>query len=191
MTDGPHRTLKMKSHWKDVAKKAELAAFSLEEIREAINTAVSKDWRKSCPELMTEIRRLCLHLQRPLLGNPLEDLRFRAEGTPLWICLLECLQIEMARGSAGEEALINAVSASLSEWITRHFRQIEEHYLLETDRNSTDQVLNRLWKSEELLQIDALSKKLVSSSHSEKPVGCAKVQGLDDGPVLVQEVSPV
>ena len=49
MSDGPHRSLNMRRGWKQLAKCADNIAFSTEEIRNALSSALADDWREEVP----------------------------------------------------------------------------------------------------------------------------------------------
>ena len=50
MSDGPHRSLPMRPAWKKLAERADKAAFSAEEVRDALPAALAEDWRKEIPD---------------------------------------------------------------------------------------------------------------------------------------------
>jgi hypothetical protein len=55
MSDGPHRSLSMRRHWKDFAERAAKAAFSPDQVCEALPLALKRDILEAPIEAMREI----------------------------------------------------------------------------------------------------------------------------------------
>lgn len=54
MSDGPHRSLPMRKHWKDLAERADKAAYSATDVAEALPVALQKEFREAPFELLKE-----------------------------------------------------------------------------------------------------------------------------------------
>jgi hypothetical protein len=54
MSDGPHRSLKMRPGWKKVAKFADMRAATPDEVGHAVAAAFSDDWRADVPANVAE-----------------------------------------------------------------------------------------------------------------------------------------
>ena len=110
MSDGPHRSLKMRRGWKRFAERADKAAFAPEEVCDAIPAALEQDWRKEVPpSLPRQIREILQDNQSSLFEDQriekLEVLRSKTAGYPLAGAFLDCAIQAAAKGKAGDEAL--------------------------------------------------------------------------------------
>src|SRR4051812_20557298 len=52
MSDGPHRSLGMGPGWRQLAKRADNCAYALDQIPDAVITALAQDWRKGVPDAL-------------------------------------------------------------------------------------------------------------------------------------------
>ena len=106
MSDGPHRSLKMRPGWKKVAEFADKRAFALEEISNAVIPALGEDWRADVPDPV--VRGICKILgdqQDTLFADHkvtgLEALRPMTAGHGLGQILIDCAIQQAASGASG------------------------------------------------------------------------------------------
>jgi hypothetical protein len=95
MSDGPHRSLKMRPGWKKVAKFADMRAASADEVGHAVAAAFSDDWRADVPANVAECICEVLGGQKDSLFRDqkviqLEALRPLTAGRELAQILLDC-----------------------------------------------------------------------------------------------------
>lgn len=77
MSDGPHRSLPLPTHWKKFAERVYKPAFPLLEMTDAATDALLRDFRKEVPHsLLEELGNTLFHEQ------PKSLIRTRVSGTP-------------------------------------------------------------------------------------------------------------
>lgn len=185
MSDGPHRSLPMRRHWKDLAERAAKAAFSPDQVAEGLPYALKKDIL-SAP--IAEIREimgqatLFPHLQI----EQLELLRQSHHGSAAANHLIDCAVEAAADGLSGDDGTEAAVK-NACEGISRDaVRGIEEHYQREATSRSAGYVRDRLDSARQQLDCGELARELLSSQKppSQRSVTLPRQSGLDEGPPL-------
>src|SRR5688572_11844958 len=93
MSDGPHKTLPLRKHWKDAAERAAKSAFSPAEVCEAVPIALIKDFVAEAPlEAVAEI--LGSGQQAPLFtedcARQLDEIRRACRGSVIANALIDC-----------------------------------------------------------------------------------------------------
>ena len=185
MSDGPWRSLPLRPHWKQVAKRAENGAYSLEETFEARDAALLKEAKELPLEAVLSV---VLDGQGVLLGpdldGKLEEIGRGHPGSALVQTFISCLRNQLAGGSSGREMVESAVSDTLRECALDHFRAIQEHYYRKSQSPTVD-VRHRLESAYRACDFRELASRLVApSGSSASPPRPAKRSGLDDGPRL-------
>lgn len=187
MSDGPHRSLNMRKCWKELARLADTPAFTVEEITPQLVRALSEDWREEVSDsLLARLREVLGRAgQGSLFGNEFADdmrqLRRDAAGQPLALNLIECAERVALQGNAGESALEQAVRKALDMRVTRGLRQVEEHYLRETNAGRAGDVRGRGESAATHCETDALARSLLGERPDPSLKGPGKRDGLDDG----------
>jgi hypothetical protein len=135
MSDGPHRSLPMRSGWKRVAERGANSAFSEDEINRAIIPALKQDCRNEMsPEFVTAI---CAEFQQQqqtslfaddTVSSRIEALRPVA-GSGIGRTFLDNVIHLSASDAAGLDVLAVALTTALKDRAARGARQVEEHYL--------------------------------------------------------------
>ena len=186
MSDGPWKSLRLRPHWKQVAKQAENGAFSPEELSGALEVALLKE----AEELPLEA--VCRAVVpsdqgdffRPDLDGEFEVLRRDHPGSKLVQTLLTCLRDQEADGLSGREMVDTAVADALDECARDNSRSIQEHYYRKRP-SSTVPVDRRLAAAHRLCNFQGVASQMVAPSSSAVPsASLAKRPGLDDGPLL-------
>ena len=91
MSDGPHRTLPMRRHWKDTAERAAKLVYSPSEVREALTVALKRDLLEGPIQKVREIldaRKPDLFARRQI--EQLEALRGECRGSAAANVLIDC-----------------------------------------------------------------------------------------------------
>lgn len=186
MSDGPHKTLPLRKHWKDVAERAAKAAFSPVEICEALPVALKRDFFADAPiDLVRDI--LSGGDQPSLFSDRIEELELARQVSPSAVgsifinCAIEAVQ----SGHWGEAALQSAVANALDEHTRGTFRSMEEHYQrVESDR-SAQYLRGRLETARRQSDFNSLANEIVGSTNrSVRAVQLPKRTGIDEGPSL-------
>ncbi len=186
MSDGPWKSLQMRPHWKQVAKRAENGAFSIAELSGALEVAVLKE----AEELPLEaVCRAVVPSDQGVLFGPdldgkLEALRRDHPGSKLMQMFLSCLRDQNASGSSGHDMVERALADTLTECTLDHSRPIQEHCYRKRS-SSTVPVARRLAAARHRCDFRGLASRVVASSGSSaSSPGPAMRSGFDDGPML-------
>jgi hypothetical protein len=184
MSDGPHRSLPLRRHWRDFAERSAKAAFSPPEVCEALPHALKKDI------LGAPIKEV-----RDIMGSDtlfpemrmerLEGLRASHRGAAA-SHLIDSAITAAADGLKGEGGTEAAVKSAL-EGITRDaFRGIEEHYAREASSRSAGFVRTRMDTARQQHDCAALARDLLSTDKPPSPrsVSWPRHPGVDEGPPL-------
>ena len=185
MSDGPHRSLPMRRHWKDLAERAAKAAFSSDQVAEGLPYALKKDIL-SAP--IAEVRDILGGgtLFPDMTIERLELLRQGQYGSAathqLIDCAIEAVAVGMSGDTATEAALANALEGAARD----HIRGIEEHYQREATSRSAGFVRVRLDGARQQFDCGGLARELLSFSKlpSQRSVTLPRQSGIDEGPPL-------
>ena len=186
MSDGPHRSLKMRRGWKQLAKRADKKAFAPEEVRDAFPVALEQDWRAEVPKILFwKAREILRDGQGSFFGDQrierLERIRMEAAGYPLANTFLDCAIQKAAQGCSGDRAVREAIGDALLDRALRGTRQVEEHYRRESLQERALHVRDRLEDGVKQSDIAEIARRLVKIDKSKQVIGSARQTGLDDG----------
>ena len=187
MTDGPHRSLPMRRHWKDLAERAAKSVFSKEAVREALPYALKKDAREIPLERVRDILgggRQGKLFQEDRIAQ-LEDARNNCRGSALGNALINCAIEAVTDGLTGDKACGTALKNAFDEYTRNAFRGVEEHYQREGSDRSARFVRERLDAARRQCDFGGLASEIMSS---DKPANSTarlpKHTGIDEGPSL-------
>jgi hypothetical protein len=187
MSDGPHRSLPMRRHWKDLAERAAKAAFSPDQVCEALPFALKRDILEAPIEAMREI----LDSRKPDLFSTLhieklEELRSSCRGSSVANLAIDCAVEAVQRGLKGADALKSALQGAFEESARCAIRGIEEHYQREARPRSADYVRVRLDSARSQLDTGALANELLGLGKLPSPrsLHLPRQTGVDEGPTL-------
>lgn len=187
MSDGPHRSLNMRSGWKQLAERADNPAFPVEEVGYTLQTALSQDWRKEVSEgFFRRIQNILNECQDSFLFSEqkreqLESLRGEAAGYPLRSVLLDCTIRAVAEGYSGEEAFTKALCDALAKRKTSGGRQVEEHYWRKSTQGRATHVRQRIEDSNTPPDMERFARHLTGLDKAERLHPPAKKTDIDDG----------
>ena len=186
MSDGPHRSLKMRRGWKQLAERADKKAFAPEEVRDALPAALEQDWRAEVPDsLCGQVGTILRDNQSSLFGDQraekLESMRGETAGYNLGNAFLDYAILKAAQGRSGDGALREAACDALLDRATRGARQVEEHYRREASQGRAGHVRVRIESGVTQSDVAGIAGRLVGIDESEQARGHAKQTGLDDG----------
>ncbi len=189
MSDGPHRSLPLRHHWKMVAESAAKDVYSSGEVVERLSHAVKCDLS---PAVLDAVMRL-------LIGSTNQGTLFN-EVDGKAIAALEKLRAN-CRGASADNALIDnaivalttlhseaicetVVEATCENIVSNCLRSIEEHYLREAPDNARF-IRARLATARAQFDMKGLTSELITPKTSwRRNLQLPKRGGIDEGPRL-------
>ena len=188
MSDGPHRSLPMRRHWRDVAERADKAAFSPAQVSESLPHALKRDLSEAPLEAVRDM--LGGGLQSSLFAEQrvehLEAARGVCRGSAAGNALIDCAIEAVNDGLVGDAAYHSALRNMLEDTARSALRGIEEHYQRETasDRR-TYHIRGRLDAARRQCDFGGLAAELMSGGNPGREAARLPRQtGLDEGPRL-------
>jgi hypothetical protein len=185
MSDGPHRSLPMRRHWKDFAERSAKAAFSPDQVSEALPHALKKEILEAP---IKEIREIMGggSLFPEMQIERLEALRQAHRGSAAATHVIDCAVEAAAGGLTGEVGTHAALKNAIEDTTRDALRGIEEHYQRETSSRSAGYVRTRLDTARQQLNCGALARELLSAEKpsSARSVTLPRHTGVDEGPPL-------
>ena len=185
MTDGPHRSLPMRTGWKKVAERADNPAFEAQQVADMLAQAVERDFRAEVSDqVLTSLLEMFDDAQGDLFPDQracdFDYLRRLAAGFALGELLVNCANHASDEGRWGEEGLLHATKNALYERGLRGTRQVEEHYCRRSDSSRASTVRARMEEGMELVSLDESARRVLRiDSGPIRP--SVKQKGLDDG----------
>jgi hypothetical protein len=185
MSDGPHRSLRMRRHWQKLAERAAKSVFSLSEVNEALPYALH------CDILEAPIEAVCDIVAGGAQGSFFNDDRL-AEleivgksyyGSAAAVTLIECAAQTVHQGLTGEAAKEYMLKNTLDGLVRNSFRSMEEHYQRKEGGESSSFLRKRLDAARNALDTEALTKKILSPQKRAR-TRLNKQTGIDEGPAI-------
>ena len=186
MSDGPHKSLKMRPAWKKLAEYADKEAFAAEEVGDALSEALERDWRAEIPESLRRQVQTILHDdQDDLFCNQralkLEALMSLTSGYPFATIFIEYAIQAAEKGLSGDEAVQEATSYALTDRAKRGARQVEEHYHRKSTVRRATHVRERIKQGFAKADLGGITNRLIGVDRRGRAQPIAKQTGLDDG----------
>lgn len=186
MSDGPHKSLPLKRHWKELAKRAATAAYSPSEVLEALVPAVQRDFGDTPLEQIKEIlagsMQLSFFVEERIAQ--LEAVRSAHRGCVAADTLIDCAINAVELNLTGDTAYKTALKNAMHDHVLGYCHSIEEHYIREDESNAVN-VRERLRAACASCSFEDITDKLmVNSRPSRSELLLPKRDGADDGPPL-------
>lgn len=190
MSDGPHRSLPLKKHWKDVAERASKPAYVASEIAEAFARAVALE---AADAPFDSVRRLLgaggegslFAGDREALAEQLESARAQCRGSAAGNALLDGAVQAVLEGEFGDAAFDRAAAHCVEKIVESHNRSIEEHYQRTAGDRSARFMRGRLREAAAIFQPAAIARDIArSGTVPNRPPRLDRHTGLDQGPPL-------
>jgi hypothetical protein len=187
MSDGPHRSLPMRRHWRDLAERAATPAFNAEQVAEAFPVALKIEFREAP---LAKIRDI-------LGGSPqtslfkedravqLEAARSDCRGSAAGNRLIDSALEVNANGLTGDAALRTALENALDAHARSGCHQIEEHYRRQEPQSTADMRARLKAALDQRAQSEVASELI--SGQQDASGGKARLRkrtGIDEGPAL-------
>ncbi|WP_404425499.1 hypothetical protein [Thalassospira australica] len=187
MSDGPHRSLPLKRHWKRFAQKAANGAYSIEEVQEELERALSKELKDARLDLL---ERIFLEEEQ---GQLFEDEKLEranrllesVEGSTVFLTAAESAIETIMENKHGEEAIKHVLRSVADEIFQKHARSIEEHWQREAGYRGIRTIRNRLnWLRSNFSYRKTSQPRSDASSTINRRNRNVSRTGLDEGPAL-------
>lgn len=187
MSDGPHRSLPMRRHWKNLAERAAKAAYSADQVCEALPYTLKKDLREAPLEAVRNI--LGGGKQGSLFPNErieqLEAIRQTCRGSAASNNLLDCAIAAVGAGLMGDSAFQYTLESACEEQARSGLRSVEEHYQREASAGSARYVRERLDAARRQCDFKAIALDFLSPAKPPRDaLRLFQHTGLDEGPAL-------
>ena len=185
MSDGPHRSLPMRRHWKDFAERSAKAAFSPDEVCEALPYALKREILEAPIKDIRDIMNGG-SLFSEFRVEQLEALRQSCRGSASATRVIDCAVEAALGGLTGDAGAHSALRNALEDTARDSLRGIEEHYQREASSRSAGYVRTRMDAARQQLDCGALASELLSSEtpQSRRSVTLTRHTGVDEGPPL-------
>jgi hypothetical protein len=186
MSDGPHRSLPMRRHWRDLAERAAKAAYSADEVCDALPYALQKDLREAP---LSAIRNILSGGQGSLFIRDeierLETVREANTRSAASNVVIDCAIQAVSEGLTGDAAYRVALESACDERVRSAFRSVEEHYHRETNAPSVRYVRDRLDAARQQCDFKSIASEFMSGGHSSRgAVRLRRHTGLEEGPTI-------
>jgi hypothetical protein len=186
MSDGPHRSLPLRKHWKKVAEWADNLNYGCGDVVAVLSEAVVRDFRREVPDSVLSLLKKEFCSRETMLPafqtQPLAVLDREHEGSPMACLIADCAEYQLATGDAGLEGLETALRSGIHERLLGVGQQMEEHYV--RDPHSTPEraatVRNRLMEATQALPLHDLTLQLLGAQPTQR-MHVALQSGLDEG----------
>jgi hypothetical protein len=186
MSDGPHRSLPMRRHWKNLAERAAKAAYSADEVCEALPMALERDLREAP---LAAIRDILSGDQGSFFANDeierLEAVRQASTRSAACNVVIDCAIQAVSGGLTGDAAFRATLEDACEAQVRSQFRSVEEHYYREASAGSAGYVRDRLDAARQQCDFKTIASSFMSGSKPRR--GAAHLPrhtGLDEGPSL-------
>lgn len=185
MSDGPHRSLNKRPHWKAVAQRAANLAHTADEVCGALAHALKKDILEAPIGAVRDIMNSDT-LFSSMRIEQLEALRAHSPRSAVANSLIDCAVEVAADGGAGEDGAAAAVTAALEDVARASLRGIDEHYQREAGARASRTVRTRLDEAMGKLDRNGVARELLAPTRppSRRSVEMPRQTGLDEGPPL-------
>lgn len=186
MSDGPHKTLPMRSAWRTVAKRADQSVYDSSQVTDVMRHALARDWHLEVPAaLQSALARLFREGDNPL-GLPglsiagSDELRALSTGSPLAMSFVTHATESYSAGHGTVDDLFRAAGRALVERGEACARQVEEHYKrARSPFRHPQNIRDRLHFALHNLDATTLGKIVLSSD--AMPPRPRRATGIDDG----------
>ena len=190
MSDGPHRSLPLKPHWKTVAERASRDAWSAEDVTEALSRAAEND----LPDVPVRA------LGRILGADPeaslfaadpdatiaeLDGARAGCRGSAIANAAIDGAIQAVQQGEMGEAAFERALEYALHRDFSNHSRSIEEHYQRQAGDRSARHMRDRLAEAGSRCDFTETARRYArAEAQMLRAPALERRTGLDDGPAM-------
>lgn len=187
MSDGPHRSLPMRSAWKAFAEEASSRASPLSDVLPKLVRAIELDWRAEVSHQLMSKLRIVVNSAESGLPFPdsrameLERMKIAYPGESLALVFIECVGRALDDGHVGSAAIEEGTRRVLDLRITRGFRQVEEHYYRGASRGEAQFVRDRLAQAGAAFDTSKQARVMSQQLPRRSSLRIRKRSGVDEG----------
>lgn len=191
MSDGPHKSLPQKPHWKKVAEYAERSAFDVDEVGHQLRKAIVREFSGVPIELIHQIA--MPHPQQEMFtehseraAEEIERLRPEYRGEKAVNEVLDQMKLALLHGQNGDKACRQAFERAAMSTVQSHLRETREHYYRKTTKLEAGRVVARWHEAAKAIPLNVVVRDMLAGqSRSAKSLVSSKQDGLDDGPAKI------
>lgn len=184
MSDGPHKSLKMRTCWRKVAERAEIDAYDVKDVREALEDAFKSDFKKEVsPTIFKELKKIAKDSASSLFSDHqqrLQAVAIQAPSQPLQKLLIECIQHQLDSGDQSSDPVHAGTVDAAEIWCTRHNKEIEEHSYRAGSQAEGEKIKARIDEARQSLNLDSIAKYICDQGSPAQRIN-GKQSGLDEG----------
>jgi len=190
MSDGPHRSLPLKSHWKTVAERASRDAWSAEDVAEALSRAAENDLRdvpvRALRRILGAGSEASLFAADPeAMIAELDAARAGCRGSAIANAAIDGAMHAVQLGEMGEAACERGVEYALHRNFRNQSRSIEEHYQREAGDGSARHMRHRLAEARSRCDFAETARRYAhAEAQTPRAPTLERRTGLDDGPAM-------
>jgi hypothetical protein len=150
MSDGPHRSLPLRKAWKELAKRGDQGIYDAEQVAEAAAGALASDFRNEIKWSLVDALKSIFTGRDNSLGLPeialqeLDEVKSLAAGSVFGTNAVAWSIELINEGKFGLDAFHEAIGLAAKVRGFANVRQVEEHYLRESNQRRADHVSARL-----------------------------------------------
>lgn len=184
MSDGPHRSLPLRRHWRKFLERVVTPSFSSGEVIEALSNALINDFKEAPVPQVLNILQGDGHpsLFHENCAGQLEALRRTCPGSTAGNILLECATEVNANGLTGYQAVRVTLENALDALFRSARNSIEEHCKRKESWSGMN-IRTRLKNAWNDVSFSGLASEIMSGkATSTNKASLTKRTGLDDGP---------
>jgi hypothetical protein len=182
MSDGPHRSLPKRPAWKKFAERADNKLYAAKDVAEAVIPALKQDWlAEVVGGLVRSVEDILCEPQGDIFADrvqQLEELRPSTAGLPMGCEFIDAAIVAVQLTPDAPDILEDVATSVLTSRAYSCGRQIEEHYLRESNARRAMNVLTRMEAGVSIAPIRDLARSLLGKG--VRPA-VRKHDGLDDG----------
>ncbi|AMV41742.1 hypothetical protein [Paraburkholderia caribensis] len=186
MSDGPHRSLPMRRAWRELAKRGDKLAYDSGQVAEAAKHALASDFKNEVSWPLVKALKDIFAGRDNSLGIPeiaihqLEEARSLAAGSVFGMNAVAWSIQLVQEGRLGIDAFHDAIGLAAKERGLANTRQVEEHYIRESNQRRANGVSARLQGAISELSETQLGSMLVNPQ-PDKPRASQRRTGLNEG----------
>lgn len=186
MSDGPHRSLKLRKPWKELAKRGDQSVYDVDQVAAAATDALASDFKNEVKwSVIDSLKAIFTGRDNSLMLSEialqeLEDAKVLAAGSVFGMNAVAWSAELINDGRFGLDAFHEAIGLAAKMRGFANVRSIEEHYLRESNHRRAGYVGKRLHDAISSFSEGQLGLMLVAPE-STRTQPSSKMTQIDDG----------
>jgi hypothetical protein len=189
MSDGPHRSLRMRKPWKELAKRGDQAVYDSSEVITAATAALASDFKCEVSwHLIRALKSVFLGFNNSLrmVDAAIDQLKIAKAKSDNSVFASNAIAWSMQlirENKFGLDAFYEAIGLAAKQRGFAGVRSVEEHYLRESNSKRADRVGQRLTSA--ICSISDGKLGIALAGPQQDAVDVGKKAGIDDGVPLL------